>query len=504
MPHFTTPSPAPRRNPLARAAMAALATVSTLTALATLGALSGTAQAATTYVNGLALPASGLDQSGGTSANNGRLGYFSDIYYDPNARQWWGLSDRGPGGGTLDYTTRAQRFTVDVDAATGAISNFRVLETVLFSAGGSPMNGLAPSPVGTLGNALDPEGFVVIPGSGPSAGLFAVSDEYGPTLALFDRSGALVRRFTTPANLLPRNAASGALNFAGDAGNTAGKRTNRGFEGLAVSPDGQYLYAMLQSAMLDEGGGDGVYNRIVKFDIATGTAVAQYAYRMKRSGQGQGISALVAVNDHEFFVLERNNRGIGVGATLATADKEVYRIDIAGATDVSSIDLDAAGAVFTPVAKSAAVLDLDANTLAALGNRSPEKWEGLAIGPQLANGNWLLLAGTDNDYSVTQNGTGTQFDVYFRFSDADPYASSIQCPLGETVGCTSTATGLAMALTGDHSMLPGVLAAYQIDSTSLGAYVVPTASSAVPEPAGWALLGLAAFAAFGVRGRKAR
>jgi len=44
-----------------------------------------------------------------------------------------------------------------------------------------------------------------------------------------------------------------------------GKRTNRGFEGLAISPDGAYLYAMLQSAMLDEGG------------TASGTAVAQYA-----------------------------------------------------------------------------------------------------------------------------------------------------------------------------------------------------------------------------------
>ncbi len=96
-------------------------------------------------------------------------------------------------------------------------------------------------------------------------------------------------------------------------GNTAGKRTNRGFEGLAVSPDGKFTYAMLQSAMLDEGGGDGVYARIVKFDNATGEAVAQYAYKMEGAGQGRGISALVAINDHEFLVLERNNRGVGRG-----------------------------------------------------------------------------------------------------------------------------------------------------------------------------------------------
>src|SRR5262249_41181398 len=103
--------------------------------------------------------------------------------------------------------------------------------------------------------------------------------------------------------------------------NPAGKRTNRGFEGLAVSPDGKFAYAILQSAMLDEGGGSGSVNRIVKFDTATGKAVAQYAYQMDTANQGRGVSALVALNDHEFLVLERNNRGVGVGAEFATADK---------------------------------------------------------------------------------------------------------------------------------------------------------------------------------------
>lgn len=323
--------------------------------------LSGAASAAPAFVNGLAIDGATLDLSGGTSVNNGRVGFFSDIYYDPNRNEWWGLSDRGPGGGTLHYDTRMQRFTLDVNAATGAISNFRIAETVVFKSAGQPLNGIAPSPSSNIGLAFDPEGLVI----NPKTGTFLVSDEYGPAVREFSRSGELLRTFTTPANLVPRDAA-GSPNFASDSGNVAGKRTNRGFEGLAISPDGKYAFAMLQSAMLDEGGGNGSINRIVKFDTTTGQAVGQYAYAMKRSGQGQGISALVAINDHEFYVLERNNRGIGVGATLATADKEVYRIDLSGATDVSAIDLDAPGAAYTPVSKSARVLDLDANTLAAL------------------------------------------------------------------------------------------------------------------------------------------
>jgi len=78
-------------------------------------ALAPAVRATPAFVNGLALPATLLDLSGGTSVNTGRVGFFSDIYFDPNRGEWWGLSDRGPGGGTLDYATRVQRFTLDVD-----------------------------------------------------------------------------------------------------------------------------------------------------------------------------------------------------------------------------------------------------------------------------------------------------------------------------------------------------------------------------------------------------
>ena len=303
--------------------------------------------------------------------------------------------------------------------------------------GTAPLNGIAPAPGNVRGRAFDPEGVVIH----PKTGNLLVSDEYGPSLIEFDRNGILLRRFTTPANLIPRNAATGGPNFASDAGNTAGKRTNRGFEGLAISPDGKFTFAMLQSALLDEGGGNGVYSRIVKFDNATGVAVAQYAYRMDTSAQGRGISSLVALGNGKFLVLERNNRGVGVGADVSPADKAVYEIDLINAVDVSNITLPAAGAFAGAVLKSPKKIDLDADTLAALGNKSPEKWEGLAVGPLLANGQYLLLAGTDNDYSVTQSGSGTQFDVWFNFALADPYANSLQCPIGTLQNCFLTQGG---------------------------------------------------------------
>jgi hypothetical protein len=428
-------------------------------------------------VNGLVIDAGTLDASGGSAVNDGRLGFFSDIYYDALRDEWWALSDRGPGGGTLDYEVRIHKFDIDVNEHTGEISSFRVLRTFILRKGAQAFNGLAPRVGGPLGSAFDPEGIVVQ----PLIGTLIVSDEYGPALYEFTRSGQFLRTYKVPAGLLPRNAATGAVNYSSDEGNDAGKRTNRGFEGLAISPDGFYVFAMLQSAMLDEGAGNGTVNRIVKFSVLTGRAVAQYAYRMEGSSQGRGISALIALNDHELLVLERNNRGLGVDAELTPANKKVFRIDLSSATDVTDVDLDAVGALYTPVVKqSAPWLDLAlpgtlaAPSLAALNGMSPEKWEGLSVGPRLADGSYLVLAGTDNDYSVTQNATGAQFDRYFRAGAAFGAVDRIQCDIGTFANCsTVTAAGAVGAPVppgfdfSGFKLIPGVLHAYKASREDL-------------------------------------
>lgn len=438
------------------------------------------------FQNGIAISGSTQDLSGYANALDRRVGFFSDIYYDRNTNEWWGLSDRGPGGGTLSYDTRVQRFTVSHDAQ-GRISNFNVVQTIIFKENGVPLNGLAPNPSGTLGNSFDPEGMVI----NPLNGNIIVSDEYGPTVAEFDRAGNLVRRFTVPNNLVPRVGGTVDYNQAptGNAGGlTSGREPNRGYEGLAISPDGKYVYAVLQDGTIQDGwspsggGTRGTYSRIVKYDMQTGQAVGQYAYRLASSGQGRGLSAIVALGNDKFLVIERNNRGIGVGATLASADKNVFQVDLAGATDVTNLNLPATGNLpsgVVAVSKGAPVIDLDANVLAALGNKSPEKWEGLAVGPQLANGKYLILAGSDNDYSVTQNANGQQFDVWFNFTNQsatfDAFANSIQCPTGQVINCFFTNGGAAATLDQNvYSLLPGVLQAYTAD---IDGYVSP-----VPEP----------------------
>ena len=57
-----------------------------------------------------------------------------------------------------------------------------------------------------------------------------------------------------------------------------------------------------------------------------------------RQGRNIGVSAIHAINDTQFLVLERDNRGIGVddpAGARAVGSKRIYKINITGATDVT-------------------------------------------------------------------------------------------------------------------------------------------------------------------------
>ena len=469
------------------------------------------------FVNGITIPGNTLDATGLPGANQGRIGFFSDIYFDPQRKQWWGLSDRGPGGGVLSYETRVQRFKVDIDKKTGAISKFRVQQTIKFTdpkgllddplASGAALNGLNPGALNgdaaILGRSFDPEGLVI----NPLNGHFVVADEYGPSVLEFNREGELLKQFETPENLKPRlRDAAGtpaALDYVAGratAGIYFGRQDNRGFEGIAISPDGKMVYAVLQDPLINEPGAnngrDGRNVRIVAFNsnpksVNYGKSTAQYAYQLEpqadiaarilaqggtatstdpRQGRNIGLSAIAAINDHEFMVLERDNRGLGVddpaGASVV-GSKRVYKIDLSGATDIShSIlpggDLSATGIV--PVAKSPTLIDLAANTLLPNG-KIAEKWEGLAIGPELEGDARLILTGNDNDYSVTQNASNVQFDVYVDFN-----GNSVQRDIDRPSQLNGIEVGPVPT---GYTLIPGVLHAYKVSERDLGEFQSP-------------------------------
>src|SRR5262249_26562883 len=134
----------------------------------------------------------------------------------------------------------------------------------------------------------------------------------------------------------------------------------------------------------------GLNNRIVKVDLFTGQT-KEYVYVLDAINRGQGVSEILAINDHEFLVMERDNRSNLQTPPQAPTRKTIYKIDLTGATDVSGIDALPAGALpagVTPVSKQLFInlLDTDLNLAATIA----EKLEGLAWGPDLPDGRHVL------------------------------------------------------------------------------------------------------------------
>ena len=268
---------------------------------------------------------------------------------------------------------------------------------------------------------FDPEAVRVSP---DGRSLF-VSDEYGPYVYQFDRAtGERIRTFAAPGNLAVTTL--GPITAAEDApNNTSGRVANKGMEGLAITPDGNTLVGIVQAAALQD---KNKYLRIVTFDIASGQATHEYAYQLTT---GSGVSDLVAVNDHEFLVDERDGKGLGDGS--AAVVKQVFKIDITGATDVMNepelSDLTMVGN--TAVAKRALpVVDL-VTLLNAAGIAStaiPAKIEGLAFGPDLvfdATDYHTLFIANDNDFLPTEAGPNQFYVVGIPFSDLPGYQEQL-------------------------------------------------------------------------------
>jgi hypothetical protein len=243
-----------------------------------------------------------------------------------------------------------------------------------------------------------------------------ISDEYGPYVRQFDRaSGKLVKTFTLPSHFDAAN-----LSPKGDteiAGNSSGRVANKGMEGLALTPDGKTLVGIMQAALIQDAADPATANllRIVTIDIATGVT-HEYGYKLTT---GSGVSDIIAINDHEFLVDERDGKGLGDGSNAKI--KQIFKIDLTGATDIAG--LTGAAAASAAVIKSGTpFLDLVAALTAAgiTKDQIPAKIEGISFGQDITYGGSLyhtLYIANDNDFVPGVAGPN-QFFV-FGFQDGD-------------------------------------------------------------------------------------
>lgn len=204
---------------------------------------------------------------------------------------------------------------------------------------------LAPDP-----NGVDPEGVAALADGG-----FWICEEYGPSLLRVDAEGVVRWRFTPP-----------------DAGR---RRKNRGFEGVAASPDERWIYVLFQSGLE---GDDPMATRIWKLDARDGAMAGDFAYPFdppesfdeEEPVQPDDLKAceLVCVGPDRLLVLER-----------VTCSARIYRVDLGA----------------TPLAKTCVFSTADHPQVA------PDL-EGVA----LMSDRELLIA-TDNDFGV--EGAETRF-----------------------------------------------------------------------------------------------
>ncbi len=260
---------------------------------------------------------------------------------------------------------------------------------------------------------LDPEAIRV---SNDGKSVF-ISDEYGPYVYQFDRAtGERIKTFSLPSELAINNLA--ATEAAEIGGNSSGRTTNKGMEGLAITPDGTTLVGIMQAPLLQD---TNKVVRIVTVDIASGTT-HEYAYQLTN---GTGVSEIVAINNHEFLVDERDGKGLGDNSNAAV--KQVFKIDLDGAQEISGL----AGNLAAKAVSKTLTLDIKDMLVAAgiAAQNIPAKIEGMTFGQDLMYNNvnlHTLWITNDNDFlaTITDSKHPLGFDntnnfYVFGFSDED-------------------------------------------------------------------------------------
>ncbi|TFK63559.1 hypothetical protein BDN72DRAFT_963852 [Pluteus cervinus] len=264
-----------------------------------------------------------------------------------------------------------------------------------------------------------------------SDGTYWLSDEYGPYIYRFSTDGVLIQTIQPPTAILPFNSV-GALNFTSEDSPTTGRGANQGFENLTLDPDSKILYAMLQSATIQDGGDDketARYTRLVAYDVAdlsiNPELVGEWVVPLPLSSKDKVLacSEIIMVKPGVFFALARDGDGHG-GDDNNSKYKNADLFSINSATNIVGSKFDNPA---NPIAKSGKLdksitpanyvsfisyVDEDQLSRFGLHNDDPAdqtlidaKWESFALAPvnELAfPDDYFLFTAADNDFLSEQ------------------------------------------------------------------------------------------------------
>jgi len=202
--------------------------------------------------------------------------------------------------------------------------------------GVSNIAGLDEAPYDMAGNPLpyDPYGLdtegIAYDGKTDT---FWLSEEYRPSLIEVSRDGTILRRlvphgeaslFTNAPNIPIVDTLPANFNL---------RVQNKGLEGIAVTPNGRYLYAALQGPLANPDDSTSRVLRIIQVDLSTLDTVQEFAYLTPDGSSFNPpvaqnkifISDLAAIGNSTLLVDERDSKN---------AIKNIVKINVAQATNI--------------------------------------------------------------------------------------------------------------------------------------------------------------------------
>ena len=311
-----------------------------------------------------------------------QVGGLSGIAYDKTRRLYYSLSDDQ---GTLQPV---RYYTLRLDVEDGALEPGDVgFVDVTTLVGGDGL----PLPAGSL----DPEGIALTKGGE----LLITSEGFANRLV-----DPWIRRFELEGGQLGELPLPDA--FRPNAAGTRGVRLNLGFESAVVTHDGRHFFTATEAALAQDGPAAttaaGSPARILRYDARREALERQYVYWTDPIAEPpvpatafavSGLVDLLPVDRDTLLAMERSF-SVGVPGTGNTI--KLYRVELAGATNVNGVESLAGMLHLVQPVEKTLLLDLDELGIPL------DNVEGMTFGPRLSHGRRSLVLVSDNNFSALQ------------------------------------------------------------------------------------------------------
>ena len=223
------------------------------------------------------------------------------------------LSDNGFGArnNSSDYLLSIYHIVPDFRTATGGTGTIRVNSIINLS---DPEHYL-PYPAERTtdrlltGADLDPESFRRVADDS-----YWIGEEFNPALVHFSADGLM---------LAPPFRLAGLNSEGNPSGEEANLPRSRGFEGMALSTDGKWLYPMLEGALEGNGAGLNIYTFDIKEEQFVNNNALNSSFRYRMEEGASAIGDFTMFSNTGGLVVERDSKE-GENALL----KKVFRVDL--------------------------------------------------------------------------------------------------------------------------------------------------------------------------------